>query len=160
MHAAPTLRAHAHRRSHHAHHLCDKMSRAHMIYDDRPLAQEGVKTSRWQGKWDPQTLSSRYICRSWPLNPAFLTSYVVTQRNWHSYGGSVPQDSQTHSPGLHWSEGTCVIHVPTPATYIIITADVTMGRYFVCLVSASVPGVPRGVHQWVSEEVRQSWARD
>jgi hypothetical protein len=29
-----------------------------MIYDDRPLAQEGVKTSKLSGKWDPQSLSS------------------------------------------------------------------------------------------------------
>lgn len=27
-----------------------------MIYDDRPLAQEEVKTSKWEGRWDPQAL--------------------------------------------------------------------------------------------------------
>ena len=35
-----------------------------MIYDDRPLAQEGVRTSKWDGKWDPQTLSSKYVTHS------------------------------------------------------------------------------------------------
>ena len=33
-----------------------EMSRMHMIYDDRPLQQEAVKTSRWKTKWTPQDL--------------------------------------------------------------------------------------------------------
>ena len=39
------------------------MSRSHMIYDDRPLGQEGVKTSKWSGKWDPQSLASKSVIR-------------------------------------------------------------------------------------------------
>lgn len=32
------------------------MSRAHMLYDDKPLLQEAVRSSKWQGKWDPEAL--------------------------------------------------------------------------------------------------------
>lgn len=32
------------------------MSRAHMLYDDQPLQQEGVKISKWTGKWDQEDL--------------------------------------------------------------------------------------------------------
>ena len=29
------------------------MSRMHMIYDDRPLDQETVETTKWKEKWAP-----------------------------------------------------------------------------------------------------------
>ncbi len=32
------------------------MSRAHMLYDDQPLEQEAVRSSRWRGKWEPLEL--------------------------------------------------------------------------------------------------------
>lgn len=32
------------------------MSRAHMLYEDKPLLQEGVRTSKWPGRWEPHTL--------------------------------------------------------------------------------------------------------
>ncbi|XP_064405183.1 arpin-like [Halichondria panicea] len=34
------------------------MSRAHMLYDDQALSQEGVRVSKWTGAWTPQDLQS------------------------------------------------------------------------------------------------------
>ena len=33
-----------------------KMSRAHMLYDDQALQQEGVKVSKWTGAWNQKDL--------------------------------------------------------------------------------------------------------
>ena len=32
------------------------MSRAHMLYDDKPLQQEGIKVSKWNGSWNQQEM--------------------------------------------------------------------------------------------------------
>ena len=32
------------------------MSRAHMLYDDKPLQQEGIKVSKWTGSWNQQDM--------------------------------------------------------------------------------------------------------
>ena len=61
-----------------------------MIYDDRPLAQEGVKTSKLSGKWDPQSLSSKYVPRVTHDTIIILTFLPPSQWYWCSDGGSVP----------------------------------------------------------------------
>ena len=44
------------------------MSRAHMLYDDQPLQQEGVKISKWAGKMEPGRTAEVSLSRNTSYN--------------------------------------------------------------------------------------------